>query len=75
MFHTWTRLYVILEKQDKQMALKFGRAWETKKKKRKREINVQRFNLPEERSFLQQSEKPLKAAKWRGNIPCMPRLE
>jgi len=30
--------------------------------------------LPDERSFLQQSENPLNAAKWRGNIPCIPRL-
>lgn len=36
---------------------------------------VWELHLPEERSFLQQSEKPLKAAKWSGNIPCIPRLK
>lgn len=29
---------------------------------------------PEDRSFLQQSEKPLRAAKCRGNMPWIPRL-
>lgn len=37
--------------------------------------NVVSTNLPEDSSFLQQSEKPLRAARCRGNIPWMPRLE
>lgn len=71
MIHTYTYLQVILEKQDKESVLKYEGLWGGKKKR----LSLQWFHLPEERSFLQQSEKPLKAAKWRGNIPCMPRLK
>lgn len=70
MIHTCTYLQVILEKQDKETVLKYEGLWGKKKR-----LSLQWFHLPEERSFLQQSEKPLKAAKWRGNIPCMPRLK
>lgn len=33
------------------------------------------MNVPEDSSFLQQSEKPLRAARCRGNIPWMPLLK
>lgn len=65
MIHIWRYLYVIFEEQRNYIKMGVG----------DKIISLQKSHSPEERSFLQQSEKPLKAAKWRGNIPCMPRLK